>query len=107
MGDNKNLLDDLAKLGDIMKESSDQYDKECDAYWNNLSYEDKLKAFYSVCKRINKGDVIERGSYRYVLYDVFGFGMDSYSIGMDCGYMVLHNLIQEGLEKTNDDSKIV
>lgn len=100
----KTLLETMQELGDAMQDASNQYDKECDAYWNTLSYEEQLKAFHSVCKRINQGDVIERGSYRYVLYDVFGFEPDSYMIGMDCGYMVLHNLIQEGLEKKNDNA---
>ena len=73
-------------------------DEEYDKYWNSLSKEDQLKAFYSVCKRIHKGDVIDRGSYRWVLYDVFEFGPESYVIGMDCGYMSLHNYIYDGVE---------
>lgn len=74
-------------------ESKEQQEKECDEYWDNLSYEDKLKSFYSVVKRIVKGDIIDDGTYRYVLYDVFGFDMDAYIVGMDCGYMNLHNRI--------------
>ena len=70
-----------------------RYEKECEQYWDNLSYEDQLKAFYSVVKRIVKGDIEENRSYRGVLYDVFGFDMDSYGIGMECGYMELHNSI--------------
>jgi hypothetical protein len=50
-------------------------------------------AFSSVVKRIVKGDIKDRGTYRYVLYDVFGFDMDSYGIGMQCGYMDLHNSV--------------
>ena len=71
------------------------YEKECDEYWDNLSYDDKLKAFYSVVKRIVEGEIIEGRSYRGVLYDKFQFDMDSYGIGMDCGYMTLHNSIQK------------
>jgi hypothetical protein len=70
-----------------------RYEKECEEYWDNLSYEDKLKAFYSVVKRLVKGEIKENRSYRGVLYDVFGFDMDSYGIGMECGYMELHNSI--------------
>ena len=70
-----------------------RYEKECEQYWDNLSYDDQLKAFYSVVKRIVKGDIKENRSYRGVLYDVFGFDMDSYGIGMECGYMELHNSI--------------
>jgi hypothetical protein len=31
--------------------------------------------------------------YRYVLYNVFGFDAGMYALGMDCGYMALHNSI--------------
>ena len=88
-------------------ESKEQQEKECDEYWDNLSYEDKLKSFYSVVKRIVKGDIKDRGTYRYVLYDVFGFDMDSYDIGMQCGYMALHNSIVdiEELEQLKRENK--
>jgi len=67
-------------------------------WWEGLSYEDRLKAFRCVCRRIYSGDVEQRGSYRYVLYDVFVFGLDAYADGMDCGYMTIHNLIWQGVE---------
>jgi hypothetical protein len=79
---------------------SKAYEAEADSFWDSLSSEDKLYAFYSVVSRIYKGEIKEQGSYRYVLYDVFGFGPESYAIGMDCGYMYLHNAIYDG-EKVN------
>lgn len=69
------------------------YDKEAEGFWQGLAYEDKLKAFYSVCKRIHKGEMEVNGTYRYVLYDIFGFGPDAYTIGMMCGYLDIHNAI--------------
>jgi hypothetical protein len=85
--------EDGKSLSDRMQEIADENGKDADVFWDGLSYEDKLKAFYSVCKRIHKGDVVERGSYRHVLYDTFGFGFDAYAMGMDCGYMNIHNFI--------------
>lgn len=70
-----------------------RYEQECEQYWDSLSYDEQLKAFYSVVKRIVKGDIEEGRSYRGVLYDVFGFDMDAYGVGMECGYMTLHNNI--------------
>ena len=35
----------------------------------------------------------DKGSYRYALYEVFGFEADSYIVGMDCGYLDLHNAL--------------
>ncbi len=79
-----------------------KYEQEVDAWWESLTYDDKLKAFYSVVKRIYDGDVKNQGSYRYVLYDVFGFEADAYALGMDCGYMSLHNAI-----KTEEEEQII
>ena len=89
----KKLLDSLSDIGQEYEKHALEYEKECDDYWKNLSYDDQLKAFYSVVKRIHKGEIEDGGSYRWVLYDVFGFGPDAYGIGMECGYMVLHNSI--------------
>jgi hypothetical protein len=76
--------------------------EDAEKFWNDLSHDGQLKAFYSVCKRIYEGDVVKKGSYRYVLYDVFQFDESSYGVGMECRYMELHNLIGEGLEKKSD-----
>ena len=94
------FYDALDNLREVYQESSERYDKEADEFWNGLDYDQKLMAFHSVCKRIWKGDVIDRGSYRYVLYDVFGFGMDAYTVGMDCHYLDLHNFIFDGVENS-------
>ena len=96
----KEMLDspETEKLRQEIEASDEQYKKDAESFWDNLSYDDKLKAFFYVCSKIHKGDVEEQGSYRHVLYDVFGFDMDSYMIGMNCGYMNLHNYIYGGVE---------
>lgn len=95
-------------VSDYLEEAADERNKDSDAFWDGLSQEDRLKAFYSVCKRIHKGDVKDRGSYRYVLYEVFGFGFDAYSVGLDCGYMDIHNYITtpKDQESINEQHKI-
>ena len=98
----KAALDSLAKLGELQREAEKEYEKDCDTFWEGLSYDDQLKAFYSVCKRIHQGDIKDHGSYRWVLYDVFGFGPDAYGIGMSCGYMNIHNAIFDGMELLDD-----
>lgn len=80
-----------------MQEISEKYEADCNEYWDKLSYEDKMKAFYCVSKRIHKADVKDQGSYRHALYQVFGFDADAYVVGMECGYMDIHNYIQEGI----------
>ena len=98
MKDKKSLLNGLDEIREAMQEAQKQYNSDADKFWNELPYEQKLMAFHSVCKRIWQGDVIDEGSYRYVLYHVFGFGMDSYGVGMSCHYLDLHNLIITGME---------
>ena len=89
--DDKTLSESLSDISNSFKEASDQYDQKAEEYWKSLSYEDKLHAFYIVTKRIHKGDIVEKGSYRHVLYDTFGFDFDSYIVGMDSGYLDIHN----------------
>ena len=96
------LMDALSAASEVYQAAAKQYEDETNAWWESLSYDDKLRAFYSVVKRINEGDVVQQGTYRYVLYDVFGFGPDSYGIGIECGYMRLHNSI-----KTREEEQVL
>lgn len=89
----------LSELRQTFQECTKKVAQEDYEWWNALPYEEKLRAFRSVCRRIQQGDVVERGSYRHVLYDVFGFDADAYVDGMDCGYMDIHNLIARGHEE--------
>lgn len=91
-------LDALNELSELYQESANAYRNECAEFWNGLSYEDRLKAFYSVVSRLVQGELRNRGSYRHILYDVFEFDMDSYGVGMDCGFMELHNAIYDESE---------
>jgi hypothetical protein len=83
----------LSEFGEEMEKHRIADEARIDQWWNNLSYEEQTDAFYAVVKRLVHGELEKRGTYRYVLYDVFGFGPDMYIRGMDCGYMALHNSI--------------
>lgn len=88
------LDSDAAKeLAEAMHKARLQDKEDANNFWNSLSYDDKCHAFQAVVERIYQGDVVEQGSYRYVLYDVFKFGPDMYGRAMDCGYLTLHNRI--------------
>jgi hypothetical protein len=110
--ENEKLMDD--KLSAYMEASetvSIAYEevrianeKEANDFWDSLSYDDKCNAFHAVVSRLFDGDIKQRGSYRYVLYDVFGFKADMYVRGMDCGYMALHNSIMTD-EQFNEANK--
>jgi hypothetical protein len=94
----RDALDKLAELGQEIEKGREQYEQELDSWWDNLTEKEREDAFYSVIKRMYKAEVIDRGSYRWALYDVFGFDPGMYGAGMDCGYMALHNIIFEGLD---------
>jgi hypothetical protein len=91
-------LQQLSDLGQEMEKARKVYEHDNDTWWDGLSETEREDAFYAVCKRLQKGELKERGSYRYVLYNVFGFDPGMYARGMDCGFMALHNAIYDGEE---------
>lgn len=96
MNEKEKLIEILDRIREIEKEERLKYEAENDEWWNNLTEKEREDAFYAVCKRIYEGDIKSKGSYRYVLYDVFGFDMGMYSRGMDCGYLDIHNKMITG-----------
>jgi hypothetical protein len=89
-------LQALSDIGQEMEKSKVAYEAKNDAWWNALSETEREEAFYAVCKRLFQGEIKERGTYRYVLYNVFGFDAGMYVAGMECGFMALHNAIFDG-----------
>jgi hypothetical protein len=47
-------------------------------------------------RRLYKAELEEHGSYRYTLYDVFGFGSESYVQAQVSGFLAIHNAIWDG-----------
>jgi len=103
MTDKNQFLDTMAEIGQEMEKAREEYEKQNEAWWKGLSEQEREDAFYAVCKRIWQADGMDNGTYRYALYDVFGFDPGMYGRGMDCGYMAIHNAIFDGeeLQKMN------
>lgn len=89
----KDLLNspEYIELGRIQEEARDKFAKEAEEAWDSLDYDTQLRVFHAVISRLYKGEVKDKGTYRWILYDVFKFGPEAYGIGMDCGLMALHN----------------
>jgi hypothetical protein len=87
------FLDKMSALGEEQEMHKLKYEAELDVWWKALSEEDRERAFYAVVKRIFQAEIVEKRSYRGVLYDIFGFDPGMYIMGMDCGYMTIHNSI--------------
>ena len=101
MGEFLSASEELRKAFAVQKALDDT---NAGFFWDSLSYEDKCNAFHAVVSRIYEGEIKVKGSYRYVLYDIFGFGPDMYTRGMDCGFMALHNSIMDD-EQFNEANK--
>ena len=94
--DKEKALQALSDLGQEMEKARKVYEHNNDAWWNGLSEQEREDAFFAVVKRIHKAEIKDNGSYRYALYNVFGFDGGMYMKGMDCGYMAIHNAIGDG-----------
>ena len=73
-----------------------ELEKDHDKFWNGLSKDDQLKAFCSVMRRLHKAEIEQSSSYRHTLYDVFGFGPESYVQAQVSGFLAIHNAIWDG-----------
>lgn len=90
--------EEYQSLGRLQEEAKVSFEQQAEDAWNSLDYDWQLRVFYAVVKRIYEGEIKEKGTYRYILYDKFGFGPEAYIKGMDCGFMYLHNAIYDGEE---------
>lgn len=85
-----NQFDDISSR---FVEAMSLIEKASEDKWQALSKEDQLDYFCAVVRRIHRGEVEEDRSYRGVLYDIFGFGPESYAQAQMAGYLDLHNLV--------------
>jgi hypothetical protein len=96
MTDKKKLLNTISEIVETMREAMEEHDRKNDDWWNNLTEQEREDAFYAVCKRIWQAEGKDGGTYRHALYSVFGFAPSMYALGMECGYMSIHNAIFDG-----------
>jgi hypothetical protein len=90
----KNLWEALRELSDIQEDIETQYDEDANAFWNSLSKEEQMLAFYVVVRNLADAELKDDfETYRTILYERFEFPSESYMIGMMCRFMELHNSI--------------
>ena len=92
----EHLMKILVETGNAFMEDMKATEDQQEQFWNSLSKEDQIKCFCAVSRRIYRGEIEERGTYRYVLYQVFGFGPEAYVQAQDAGYLAIHNTIWDG-----------
>jgi hypothetical protein len=86
-------------------EAMKNFEDESESYWNSLNKEQQLQTFCAVVRRIYRGEIEERGTYRYVLYDVLEFGPEAYARAQMAGYLDIHNLIFDGLDANKENKE--
>lgn len=89
------------ELSKTFNQAMSVIESDQEAFWNSLTKDEQLKAFCAVVRRINLGELEDKGTYRYVLYDIFGFGPESYAQAQMAGYLALHNSILD-MDKERD-----
>lgn len=92
-------MQELAELSQKFEALMKVEEEHQEKYWNSLSKEQQLMVFCAVTRRIYDGEIIKKGTYRYVLYDVFGFGPEAYVQAQVAGYLQVHNAIFNGDEE--------
>ena len=68
------------------------FSKEKTQFWNSLTKEQQLLAFCFVMDKLYEGEVVDKRSYRGVLYETFGFDHDSYIKALVSHFLEIHNL---------------
>ena len=84
------------ELSNSFQRWEQELEEDHDKFWNGLSKDDQLKAFCSVIRRLHRAEIEEHGTYRYTLYNVFGFGPESYVEAQVSGFLAIHNAIWDG-----------
>ena len=84
---------EIANIQEAFSDARKVYEADNDKWWEGLTEVEREDAFYAVIKRMHTAEIKEQGSYRYALYNVFGFAPSMYAQGMHCGYFDLHNAL--------------
>jgi len=92
-------LQELSEMSQKFEAAMKAEEEHQEQYWNSLSKEQQLMAFCAISRRIFDGEIKQGGSYRYVLYDVFGFGPEAYVPAQCAGYLDIHNAIFTGKDE--------
>ncbi len=94
----ESYVGELAKLREQVKEippyaTLEEFRTLSNQFWNQLTADQKELAIYNVVKLIVDGELKDKGTFRHVIYNVFGLSPPSHVTMIDCGYMQLHNRI--------------
>lgn len=81
------------QIQDAFSELEVRFEEERAAIFNSLTSEQQLAVFCEIVHRLTQAELVDRRSYRGILYEVFGFGPESYTLAQFSGFLELHNSI--------------
>ena len=91
----------------LEEEAREQYTQKAKEYFESLETDNQLLLFFYITNLIFENYFNDKGSYRGLLYDKFGFGPEAYSLGCDSGMFSLHNAISTPDELEERFNKVV
>ena len=84
-----------------------EYKQKAKEYFQGLDVDNQYLLFFYITNTIFENYFKDGGSYRGLLYDKFGFGPETYSLGMDSGMFTLHNAISTPVELEERFQKLI
>ena len=96
--DREKALDALREASAAFQEAIEHEKALSESFWNGLNSEEQLWVFCAIVRRLHRGEIEDRRSYRGVLYETFGWGPEAYAPAQCSGYLDIHNSIYN-----NDD----
>ena len=90
--------DEYKEFLEIEEKALVEYKQKAKEYFQALDVDNQYLLFFHITNTIFENYFKDGGSYRGLLYDKFGFGPETYSLGMDSGMFTLHNSISTPAE---------
>jgi len=90
--------DEIEKFRKAYRSAMEDYWQEAQKFWESLDPEKRLLALIYVSK-ILYDHAREGGTYRYLIYERFGFGFEAYAPLQHFGLLDVHNLISGELNR--------
>lgn len=94
MDKKEDLHELLQKISESIEKGRLEYKRKSEEYWNSLTKEQQEMLFYVITSKLYNAEIVDKRSYRGVLYSEFGFDHSMYLVGMWSNFFDLHQHIK-------------
>jgi hypothetical protein len=88
-------------MNDDFQQYEKEFSEERKKFFQSLTKDQQLLVFCEVVHKLYKAEIIEKKSYRGVLYGEFGFDKNAYLLAQISNFLELHNSIVSEEENNN------